>query len=204
MDNMAPDPPGESKAPGLPFPYMATESLVTDSETQTFLIRSLKTRFTSAYSAIAWPKALGVSLDMPNPPRLQSYAWNPGHRAEPKVVPQNNLTNIISLEEMKRYSNVFFNEVNPIFGVVDRPIFATKSDELWILHKRGTDFESVTCGIVALGSYFSPEPLPAEAEVFEHMRLLLDFSFARAPGYLKIYDKAAPGLDGLEHSCSYC
>jgi hypothetical protein len=180
---MAPDPPLEPKDDG---PYMATESIVTDPEVEHYLLRSLKTRYTSAYSAIAWPKALGASLDMPDPPRLQSYAWNPGNRREPKVVPQNNLTNIITLDEMKRYSDVFFNEVNPIFGVVNRQIFIKKSDELWILHKRGTDFESVTCGIVALGSYFSPVPLPAEAEVVEHGRLLLDLTVAHAPGLVAL------------------
>lgn len=177
----APDPSLDSKVDG---PYMSTESLVTDPEAEPFLLRSLKTRFTSAYSAIAWPKALGASLDMPEPPRLQSYAWNPGNRAEPKVVPQDNLTNIITLDEMKRYSDVFFNEVNPTFGLVNRGIFTRKSNELWVLHKRGTDFESVTCGIVALGSYFSPVPLPAEAQVVEHGRLLLDLTVAHAPGWL--------------------
>ncbi|KAG0645519.1 Repressor of drug resistance 1 [Hyphodiscus hymeniophilus] len=167
-------------------PYMATESVVTNPEAEGFLLRSLKTRFTSAYSAIAWPKALGASLDMPIPPRLQSFAWNPGNRAESKVMPQHSLTSIISQDEMKRYTDVFFNDVNPIFGLVDREIFARKSEELWILHKRGTDFESVTCGMVALGSFFSPDPLPAEAQVVEHLRLLLDLTVAHAPGWLAL------------------
>ena len=181
IDDVAAELPLEAVVEG---PYVAAESLVTSSEAEPFLLRSLKTRFTGAYSAIAWPRALGVSLNMPNPPRLQSYAWNPGNRAEPKVVPQNSLTNIISLDEMKRYSNVFFNEVNPIFGLVDRDIFTTKSEEFWISHKRGTDFESVTCGIIALGSYFSPIPLPTEVQVVEQGRLLLDLTFAHAPGWL--------------------
>jgi hypothetical protein len=170
--------------PKVDGPYMTTESLVTNPEEEGFLLRSMKTRFTSAYSAIAWPKALGASLDMPVPPRLQSYAWNPGNRAEPKVVPQGKLTNIISLDEMKQYTDIFFHKVNPIFGLVDREIFMKKSEELWILHRPGTDFESVTCGMVALGSYFSPEPLPAEAQVVEHLRLLLDLTVAHAPGWL--------------------
>ena len=174
-------PPLGTKVDG---PYMTSEIRVTDPEAEGFLLRSLRTRFTSAYSAIAWPKALGASLDMPVPPRLQSYAWNSGNRAEPKVVPQNILTNIITMDEMKKYTNVFFNEINPIFGLVNREIFQKKSEEFWILHKRGTDFESVTCGMVALGSYFSPEPLPAEAQVVEHLRLLLDLTVAHAPGWI--------------------
>ena len=183
INEITPGPALESKVDG---PYMATESVVMDSEAEPFLLRSLKTRFTSAYSAIAWPKALGASLDMPTPPRLQSFAWNPGNRTEPKVVPQNTISNIISLEEMKRFSNIFFNEVNSIFGLIDRETFVKKSDEFWILHKRGTDFEALTCGIVALGSYFSPVPLPAEAHIVEHGRLLLDLTFAHAPAWLSL------------------
>jgi hypothetical protein len=112
-------------------PYMATESVVAESETEPFLLQSLKTRFTSAHSAIAWPKALGTSLEMPTPPRLQSYAWNPGHRSEPKVIPQNNICNIITLEDVKFFSDVFFNVVNPVFGIVDRNMYMKRSTEFW-------------------------------------------------------------------------
>lgn len=166
--------------------YMATEYLVKDPKAEGFLLRPLGTKFTSAYSAIAWPKALGASLDMPLPPRLQSYAWNPGNRAEPNVVPQNNLTDIITLAEVKKYTEIFFNEVNPIFGLVDREVFNQKSEELWILHKRGTDFESLTCGMIALGSYISPDPLPVEDQIVEHLRILLDLTVSHAPDWLSL------------------
>ena len=166
---------------------MATETVVAESAAEPFLLQSLKTRFTSAYSAIAWPKALGVSLDMPVPPRLQSFAWNPGHRNEPKVIPQNNISNIITLEEMRHYSDIFFNEVNPTFGIVDRELYGPRSADFWISQKRGTDFEALICGVVALGSYFSGHsPLVAEAQVVEQGRLLLDLTFAHAPGWLSL------------------
>ena len=179
--------PGPALEPKIDSPYMATESLLTESESEPFLLQSLKTRFTSAYSAIAWAKALGASLDMPTPPRLQSFAWNPGNRPEPKVIPQTNICNIITLEEMRRFSDVYFNEINPTFAVADRELYVKRSADFWISQKRGTDFEAMMCGVVALGSYFSTySPLPAEAEVVEQGRLLLDLTFAHAPGWLSV------------------
>lgn len=168
--------------------YMATESLLTEPDAEPLLLQSLKTRFISAYSAVAWPKTLGLSLGMPNPPRLQSFGWNPGNRSEPKVKTQTNICNIITLEEMKRFSNVYFNEIHTYFAILDREMYEKRSVDFWILHQRGTDFEAVMCYVVALGSYFSTgtPPCPAESQLVEHGRLLLDLSVTHAPPLLSV------------------
>ncbi len=53
-----------------PDHFMASESLVQDANEGNFLQHSLKTRFTSSNSAIAFPRSLGWSLGLEDPPRL--------------------------------------------------------------------------------------------------------------------------------------
>lgn len=166
---------------------MATETFVQESQSggEPLLLYNLKTRFTSAYSAIAWPKSLGISLGLPNPPRLQSFGWNPGTRPEVKFMPPNNICNIISLAEMKYFADVYFREVDPFLGFISKEMFGVRSTDFWVSQKQGTDFEAVICGVVALGSYFSGSAsCAAEAQVVEQGKLLLDLSIAYAPGLL--------------------
>lgn len=63
-------PPGKSKVDSV---IIATESLIPCRAGQGQLLLSLSIRFTNWYSAIVPPKLLGMSLDMPNPPRLHPF-----------------------------------------------------------------------------------------------------------------------------------
>ena len=170
-------------------PYVATETFVQESQSDggPLLFYNLKTRFTSAYSAVAWPKSLGISLGLSNPPRLQAFGWNPGRRPEVKRMPQNNICNIITLDEVKYFADVYFREVHPFFGFISKEMFAIRSTEFWVSQKQGTDFEAVICGVIALGSYFSgSESCAAEAQVVEQGKVLLDLSIAYSPGLLSV------------------
>ncbi|KAE8442119.1 hypothetical protein EG329_003825 [Mollisiaceae sp. DMI_Dod_QoI] len=167
-------------------PFMSTESLLEASTTDPLLFGALKTRFSSIHSAIAVPKKLGLSLGLQKPPRLHSFGWNPGNRAEPTLNPEASLCNIISFEQMNHYSDIYFNEVHPYFGILDRDTFAIRSKEFWLAQRKGTDFEACMCGVVALGSYFSATPLPTEADVVEQGRYLLDFTISYAPALISI------------------
>jgi hypothetical protein len=167
--------------------YLASETYVQENNPNPLLLAPFKTRFTSAHSAIAWPKSLGISLGMSNPPRLQSFAWNAGTRAEPKVLPANSIKNIVSLEEVQRFADVYFNEVHPFFGLMDQDMFHARARDFWAFEKKGTDFEACMCGVVALGSYFSGQAsLSQEAAVVEQGRLLLDHSVAHPPAMLSV------------------
>ncbi|KAF8856603.1 hypothetical protein BDZ45DRAFT_593966 [Acephala macrosclerotiorum] len=183
-------------------PFIASESLVECPYGDPLLLRALKTRFTSIHSAIAVPRKLGMSLDMPNPPRLQSFGWNPGARSEPKVARQGSLCSIISLDQMKQYSDIYFNEVHPYFGILEKDLYNIRSKEYWLEQRKGMDFEACMCGVVALGSYFSATPLPSEAEVVEHGKYLLDFSIARAPANLSIKHVLAWMLRAIYLRCT--
>jgi len=53
-----------------PNHFTTPQSLVQDPG-ENFLHQSLKTRFTSSHSTIAFPRSLGLSLGLEDPPRLQ-------------------------------------------------------------------------------------------------------------------------------------
>lgn len=173
-------------------PYIACESVVPASN-NAWLNQSIKTRFTSSSSAIAFPRNLGLSLGLPNAPRLQSFGWNPGIRPEQKFLPNKTICNIISLDEMRYFADRYFKEVHIYFGVIDKKLFLSHSTDFWnSSNKYGTDLEALICGVVALGSYFSgPAGSPAEAEIVEHGRILLDLSTAHPPALLSFKHVAA-------------
>jgi hypothetical protein len=92
------------------------------------------------------------------------------------------LRDIISLDQLKLYSVIYFNEVHQFFGMLDQ--------ELYMAH--ATDFEACMCGVFALGSIFHgathpPSPVsPVEAQVVEHGRLLLELSTTYASALLSM------------------
>ncbi|KAH8593984.1 fungal-specific transcription factor domain-containing protein [Bisporella sp. PMI_857] len=178
---------GTTSGHGFKGPFMAQESMIPQSSGNVPLLQHIKTRFTSAYSAIAWPKRLGISLGLPNPPRLQAFGWNPGLRAEFNRAPETSVCQIIDLAEMKQYAELYFQDVHPFFAILDPEQFSTRSTEYWTMGKRGTDFEACICGVVALGSYFSKTgSCQAEAQIVEHGRKLLDLSVAFPPAMISI------------------
>lgn len=164
-------------------PFMGQESIIPEPNADSQLLLGIKTRFTSAYSSIAWPRRLGISLGMSNPPRLQAFGWNPGTRAEPHHVTPKCICDLVSLDEMVRFADIYFQEVNTFFGFLNSGMFMTRLHDVWVTRKRATDFEACACMVFALGSYFSgtSPPSPLESEVVEHGRLLLDLSFALPP-----------------------
>jgi hypothetical protein len=73
-------------------------------------------------------------------------------------MPQSSIQNIVSLEEMKLSAEVFFPTVHPFFSTSDLGMIEKRPVYFWISQQRGTDLEACVCGVVALGSYFSPVP----------------------------------------------
>lgn len=71
------------------------------------------------------------------------------------------LYSVISIEEMQMYSKVYFETVNPIYGLVDRDQFETfvafeynNSGPVTRL-KESEHYRPVLCGVIALGCLFS-------------------------------------------------
>ncbi|TVY14243.1 Protein RDR1 [Lachnellula arida] len=187
-------------------PYLVAESRVPAADANgALLYQSIKTRSTTSSSAIAFPAKLGISLGVAEPPRLQAFAWNPGSRQETKFVPDKTICDIISLEQMKIFVGKYFKEVHIYFGIISqKESFVGRCVEFWASsNKHGTDFEALICGVVALGSYFSGAAgLPAEAEIVEHGRILLDLSTAHPPCFLSVKHVSAWVLRAIYLRCT--
>lgn len=185
--------PSTSAPAKVTQPFMGQESIVPDSNGKTHLLQHIKTRFTNAYSAVAWPKRLGLSLGLANPPRLQAFGWNAGTRPEQNYVPSTTIRDIVSLADMNYYAKLYFEVVHPFFGFLHPDWFASRTTDFWVVQQDGTDFEACLCGVYALGSYFSSDKQvsPLEAQVVEHGRLLLDMSTAFPPAMISVKHVAA-------------
>jgi hypothetical protein len=102
------------------------------------------------------------------------------------------LRDIISLDQLKLYSVIYFNEVHQFFGMLDQELYMAHATDFWAEPKQGTDFEACMCGVFALGSIFHgathpPSPVsPVEAQVVEHGRLLLELSTTYASALLSM------------------
>ncbi|TVY82632.1 Protein RDR1 [Lachnellula suecica] len=148
--------------------------------------RTANTRFTRVDSAIAFPRSLGLSLDAGDPPRLQAFAWNTGTRRENLEVIRPNLFEYITLQDVETFSNIYFSDINPIFGISIREEFDRRVSHCWKTQDIDAGFEVVLCGVVALGSLFSSNMFMHEAAIVEQARLTLDHTFAHSRVLLSV------------------
>ncbi|KAI9710358.1 MAG: hypothetical protein M1820_002853 [Bogoriella megaspora] len=150
---------------------------------------SVISRFTTKSSAVAFPRILGIELGLQDPPRLSGFGWNTGMRPERMPNFGNRLFTQVSAQDAVRYINVYFDAIWPIFGVLqDRTHVMQICVEAWRLGELPIDVEAIICGMIALGSLFSPEKVPwaMEAGVVDQGLHLLDISMSWPPSQLSL------------------
>jgi hypothetical protein len=128
-------------------------------------------------SAIAFPRLLGIELSSSNVPRLHSFGWNLGVRAEPRV-DRLDFTQYMSFIESQRLVEVFFAAVHPVFDFMDRESFTELWRSRYILHNEKRDVDAIICGVAALGSLFTigsqQSSHPHEAELVNLAKIHLE------------------------------
>ena len=139
---------------------------------------SFISRYTTAYSAVAFPRDLGKCLGLSDPPRLQSLAWHTGTREERLPPLGNRLFNQISLQDALKYYSIYFEIIHPVFPVLDQALATQACINGWNLKQMPIDVEATICGLIALGSLFSASATPweMEASVVQQARHLLEIS----------------------------
>ncbi|TGO45413.1 hypothetical protein BCON_0395g00020 [Botryotinia convoluta] len=143
----------------------------------------LRSRYMSQHSAVAFPRSLGVEFQSANPPPLHSFAWNCGIRAEEAASAHTNLTQLVSFDDFKRFSDIYVATVHGPFGFLDWPYFMKRCNDYWTNHGRDLTFGAVVGGVVALGSFFAFRlGHPRELEIVQHVKTVLeDPTFSRHP-----------------------
>lgn len=167
----------QEETAGQKFPKENIKQGTASNETTNDLsiLEPYKCRFTSANSAVAFPRCLGMEMEMVTPPRLHSYAWNTGIRSE---VPK---PNYMRLHEFCSWGfassaiDVYFEHINPVFGFLEKEKFRHKCELFWKDDTGSIGFEALICGVVTLGALFTRQMASVlESDVFEHGRCLLE------------------------------
>lgn len=163
-------------------PRAIDDSTVQRDRTSLPFLEPVKSRFMGADSAIAFPRSLGVRLNTLEPPRLHSFAWNTGIRSERRLPCPMSMVRLISPEDCEYFSSIYFEEVHPLFGILDRGDYFQQCNNLASSGGSSMDFEAIFCGVIALGSLFSrTNTCVVEAELVEHSRVILELSVSQ-PG----------------------
>nr|POE87469.1 protein rdr1 [Quercus suber] len=123
----------------------------------------VKTRFVRANSAIAFPRILGMDLESEAIPRLHSFAWHTGIRAEPIEDPVD-ITSMVTWVDTQRFAKTYFTVVKPEIGLLDETEFTEQAAARFANPGGYSDLDAVILGVAALGSFFSNNPHPRENE----------------------------------------
>jgi hypothetical protein len=139
------------------------------------MLDPVKTRYMGLHSVMAFPRNLGLEFQSANPPRVHSFAWNCGIKPEEGGSNHVNLKELISREEFERYQRVYFETVQPVFGILEKHMFLRLADQLWSETGGHSAFEAILAGVVALGSFFSATLChPRELEIVQHAKNILE------------------------------
>ncbi|KAE8451163.1 hypothetical protein EG329_004835 [Mollisiaceae sp. DMI_Dod_QoI] len=133
------------------------------------------TRYMGLHSVMAFPRSLGLDFQSANPPRLHSFAWNCGIRPEEEPEAHVDLRSLISREDFKIYSDVYFETCHPSFGILDKNQFLKDVTQWWMVPSTSLAFDAVIAGVVVLGSFFSAElGHPREADIARYAKRVLE------------------------------
>ncbi|KAG5987232.1 hypothetical protein E4U54_005082 [Claviceps lovelessii] len=145
-------------------------------------------RSVEANSGSAFVQRLALRLDPKRNPRMQTFAWNTflGSRAVNHTPASRPLTLLLTQKDMQDLALIYFQQVDPTYGFLDRAQVARQIRLRWTIHlARGEEDEevdAVLCGIAALGCLFSStESDRVEHDLVESARALLHQAMHKQP-----------------------
>ncbi|KAK6431942.1 hypothetical protein LTR95_011891 [Oleoguttula sp. CCFEE 5521] len=136
------------------------------------ILDPVKTRFVRANSAIAFPRILGMDMEAESIPRLHSFAWNLGLRTEEQDLPVD-VNSIIPYGEFQRLSAVYFSTVKRELGLLEEADFGEKSTARYANTQGYNELDLIILMVAALGSFFSSNPHPREADCIQIVKSIL-------------------------------
>ncbi|QLG70988.1 hypothetical protein HG535_0B00250 [Zygotorulaspora mrakii] len=141
------------------------------------------TKSTDQHSAVGFPRTLGLELQSANPPRLHSFGWHCGVRPEEKSSKHGPLSELLTVEECRRFTKVFFTVVHPFFNFIDEDKLKLEVEKCWNGTGENSDYGAVIAGVISLGSFFSGTlGHPRELDIVKYAKCILDDpAFSRVP-----------------------
>lgn len=130
-----------------------------------------------ANSGAAFIRTIGAIDQIPTK-NLNLFGWNIGHRQLPlsldSIMPLS-LFEITSSEEIKGLAHVYFDKVNPCYGLLNRQIFFQRLELRSALPLERDPNDSTFAGVAALGSLFSRQDITlTEARLAQSARSMLE------------------------------
>lgn len=102
-----------------------------------------------------------MDLESDSIPRIHSFAWHTGIRAEP-VEQLIDISTLLTSIDLQNLSKRYFEVVQPEFGLLDEAEFHDQAAVRFSNSRGINDVDAVLCGVAALGSFFSLDPHPRE------------------------------------------
>ncbi|KAL6874622.1 N-terminal binuclear Zn cluster-containing protein [Trichoderma longibrachiatum] len=147
------------------------------------IIESAKRRYMNQNSAVAFPNQLGVELESAHPPRLHSFAWNCGIRPEEPGSIHAPLTDYVTWEECRHYTDIYFATVGVPFHLFDKDKFLQQCDTYFNRRNQDLILGALIGAVVSLGSLFAfRDGHHLEPQIVKHVKdVLEDSTFSRRP-----------------------
>lgn len=145
-----------------------------------------------ANSGVVFPHVLGLKLSPRNAPKVQGFGWNLGIRRNPHRS-EKSITWVLSKDTWHALFGVYVEKIHPMYGFLDVQSVASNAARRWEDPYATNFYDSVLCGVAALGSLFSSsskanrqEGLLVECakEILETTGTLMDPSLCDAEGWL--------------------
>lgn len=111
-----------------------------------------------ANSGAAFVRKLGLKIDPAKAPKLNLFGWNIGARKLSSPLdtgPALSIFEITSWEHFKGLAVVYFDKVDPCYGFIEQSFFFERLNERWRSSPVPQVYDSVLCGVAALGCLFS-------------------------------------------------
>ncbi|KAJ5573625.1 uncharacterized protein N7459_008052 [Penicillium hispanicum] len=178
----------------VPQPVSAASSATSPASRQRLSSSRPVNQSLQANSGAAFVRKLGLRIDPAHAPRLQLFAWNVGERRSPPALSSAlesqrsaPITKIISQEEMRRLTAIYFEKVDPCYAFLDRRYVLDCIVQRWPSSPESPaepseqPYDAVLCGVAAFGYLFSRrEMTDTELRAVETARLLLEKSILGA------------------------
>jgi hypothetical protein len=147
------------------------------------IIEPAKRRYMNQNSAVAFPNQLGVELESAHPPRLHSFAWNCGIRPEEPGSIHAPLTDYVTWEECRHYTDIYFATVGVPFHLFDKDEFLQQCDTYFNRRNQDLILGALIGAVVSLGSLFAfRDGHHLEPQIVKHVKdVLEDSTFSRRP-----------------------
>lgn len=113
-----------------------------------------------ANSCAAFVRNLGLKIDPAKAPKLNLFGWNIGARQVSSQLgsgPALSILEITSWDHFTALAQVYFDKVDPCYGFIEQSVFYERLNTRWQLSPAPQVYDSVLCGVAALGCLFSQQ-----------------------------------------------